>query len=238
MNYAVYIRTMNRNAHIISLIAVFSVLQGCSVQKRTLLPGYHIEMTGKASSPQVFDDAFASIDHMESKLVSEWDMMRVQDFDEEYSLQLSESDIQSRSQRLIKMNRISPHANGSTRAPRALQLADPKPWDAAYKSQKTAGNLALISLCASILFIVAGVSNPMVVVVLLLTTLVALVVNRRKRKEVLDIQELEGIDVQEKRRNFRNTNKLIGGTVAFGAALITVFIISVIAAIASIFSSF
>lgn len=77
----------------------------------------------------------------------------------------------------------------------------------------------------------------MVVVLSLLTTLVALVINRRKRKEVLDIQELEGIDVQEKRRHFRNTNKLIGGSIAFGAALITIFIITVIAAIASIFTS-
>lgn len=229
---------MNRNTHIILLIAVFSVLQGCSIQKRTLLPGYHLERTSKATNTLVFDDAFVSIDHMESELASEWDMMRVQDFDEEYSLQHSEFDIQSRSQKLIKMNRISPHANGSTRAPRTLQLADPKPWDAAYQSQKTAGNLALISLCVSILLIVAGVSNPMVWVFSLLTTLVALVVNRRKRKEVLDIQELEGIDVQEKRRHFRNTNKLIGGTVAFGAALFTIFIISVIAALASIFSSF
>tara|TARA_Y100000385_G_scaffold281781_1_gene335167 strand:- start:3797 stop:4024 length:228 start_codon:yes stop_codon:yes gene_type:complete len=74
-------------------------------------------------------------------------------------------------------------------------VADPKPWDAAYKSQKAASNLALIAFCASILFIVVGVANPTVVVVSLLTALVALVVNRRKRKEVLDIQELEGIDV-------------------------------------------
>lgn len=228
---------MNRNTQIIVLIAVFSVLQGCSIQKRTLLPGYHLERTSKASSPQVFDDAFASIDQMESALASECDMMRVQDVDEEYSLQFSESIIQSRSQKLIKMNRISPHANGSARAPRTLQLADPKPWDAAYKSQKTAGNLALIAFCVSILFIVAGVSNPMVVALSLLATLVALVVNRRKRKEVLDIQELEGIDVQEKRRHFRNTNKLIGGSLALGATLITILIISTIAAIASIFAS-
>ena len=77
----------------------------------------------------------------------------------------------------------------------------------------------------------------MVVALSLLATLVALVVNRRKRKEVLDIQELEGIDVQEKRRHFRNTNKLIGGSLALGATLITILIISTIAAIASIFAS-
>lgn len=228
---------MNRNTHLIVLIAVFSVLQGCSIQKRTLLPGYHLERTSKASSPQVFDDALASIDYMESELASEWDMMQVQNVDEEYSLRSSESGFQSRSQKLIEIKRISPQMNGLSWAPPTLQLADSNPWDAAYKSQKTAGNLALIAFCASIFFIVAGVSNPMVVVLSLLTTLVALVINRRKRKEVLDIQELEGIDVQEKRRHFRNTNKLIGGSVAFGAALITIFIISVIAAIASIFTS-
>ena len=228
---------MNRNTHLIVLIAVFSVLQGCSIQKRTLLPGYHLERTSKASSPQVFDDALASIDYMESELASEWDMMQVQNVDEEYSLRSSESGFQSRSQKLIEIKRISPQMNGLSWAPATLQLADTNPWDAAYKSQKTAGNLALIAFCASIFFIVAGVSNPMVVVLSLLTTLVALVINRRKRKEVLDIQELEGIDVQEKRRHFRNTNKLIGGSIAFGAALITIFIISVIAAIASIFTS-
>lgn len=228
---------MNRNTHLIVLIAVFSVLQGCSIQKRTLLPGYHLERTSKASSPQVFDDALASIDYMESELASEWDMMQVQNVDEEYSLRSSESGFQSRSQKLIEIKRISPQMNGLSWAPATLQLADTNPWDAAYKSQKTAGNLALIAFCASIFFIVAGVSNPMVVVLSLLTTLVALVINRRKRKEVLDIQELEGIDVQEKRRHFRNTNNLIGGSVAFGAALITIFIISVIVAIASIFTS-
>ena len=50
-------------------------------------------MTGKASSPQVFDDAFASIDHMDSELASELDMMRVQSADEEYSLRLNESSL-------------------------------------------------------------------------------------------------------------------------------------------------
>ena len=228
---------MNRNTCLIVLIAVFSVLQGCSIQKRTLLPGYHLERTSKGSSPEVFDDALASIDHMESELASEWDMMQVQNVDEEYSLRSSESGFQSRSQKLIEIKRISPQMNGMSCASPTLQLADAYPWDAAYKSQKTAGNLALIAFCASIFFIVAGVSNPMVVVLSLLTTLVALVINRRKRKEVLDIQELEGIDVQDKRRHFRNTNKLIGGSIAFGAALITIFIITVIAAIASIFTS-
>ena len=84
---------MNSNTILIAIIVVFSVLQGCSIQKRTLLPGYHLEMTGKASSPQVFDDAFASIDHMDSELASELDMMRVQSADEEYSLRLNESSL-------------------------------------------------------------------------------------------------------------------------------------------------
>lgn len=217
---------MRRIVHLFVTIGLLSLLQGCSIQKRTLLPGYYFEKAGKASTPQVFDDAFASINEMESD--AESDVMWVQVVEEESSFQPGESGIQSRSKRLAKINRISPHMNGSTLTPRRLQLVDPKPWDAAYQSQKAAGNFALIALCASILLIVVGVGNPMVVVISLLTTLVALVVNRRKRKEVLDIQELEGIDVDEKRGNYRNTNKLIGGTLALGAVLTTILIVSLI----------
>ena len=41
--------------------------------------------------------------------------------------------------------------------------------------------------------------------------IVAFILNRRKRRAVLDIWELKGYDVTEERKQFRKSNRLLGG---------------------------
>lgn len=65
--------------------------------------------------------------------------------------------------------------------------------------------------------------------------IVAFILNRRKRKEVLDIKELNGYDVTEERKQFRTSNRLLGGA-AFVVILasIALSILAVLAFIAFI----
>lgn len=65
--------------------------------------------------------------------------------------------------------------------------------------------------------------------------IVAFILNRRKRKEVLDIKELNGYDVTEERKQFRTSNRLLGGA-AFVEILasIALSILAVLAFIAFI----
>ena len=113
----------------------------------------------------------------------------------------------------------------------AVALADPTPWAEAYKEQQKYGNLALIAIGLAVLF--ASIGAPqMLIVAAGLAGIGSFILNRRKRKEVIDIKEFSGYDVTEERRDFKTTNRLLGGA-AF-VIIIGYIIVAILVALAFI----
>lgn len=70
--------------------------------------------------------------------------------------------------------------------------------------------------------------------------IVAFILNRRNRKEVLDIKERNGYDVTEERKQFRKSNRLLGGAafvvILASIALSILLVLAFIAFIDGLFS--
>jgi hypothetical protein len=90
------------------------------------------------------------------------------------------------------------------------ELVEPMPWDETYQEQKLLGNIALAAMVLSVLLLVNG-APVLLTRASQVSGIAAFILNRRKRKEVLDIKELNGYDVTEERKQFRKSNRLLGG---------------------------
>ena len=200
------------------LIALMSA--GCSIQKRSLLPGYHIEWRSGIATASSLDQTEIQNPSIET------------DFHEacaaEASLsgdRLLASEVQPNFPKVIPTIRhIPPHAIDHEW--NAGQLIEPTPWAEAEKKQRLFGNiakgLALAALVAPTFLPVAGS-----------VMLVAFILNRHYRRQVLDIKAANGIDVtQERERIFwyisnptdRIFRKFLAALLLFGLALIIVLL--------------
>ncbi len=211
----------------IALLGLFvAMLAGCSVQKRTLMPGYHVDWGGGQNQIETSESPTCKLACLEGKQVEQIPAQ---------SLAAGVSPAAKRvhiSKLIAEAPRIAPKVISVSPAPAELQ--DPTPWDRAYEEQKKFGNLALGALGLAVLLYAIGA--PAVAVTLAqVTGLISFVLNRRKRREVIDIKELNGYDVTEERRQFRTGNRLLGGAVfATVIAYIGLAIVTVLAFIAFI----
>ena len=191
---------------------------GCSIQKRSLLPGYHIEWRSGIATASSLDQTEIQNPSIET------------DFHEacaaEASLsgdRLLASEVQPNFPKVIPTIRhIPPHAIDHEW--NAGQLIEPTPWAEAEKKQRLFGNiakgLALAALVAPTFLPVAGS-----------VMLVAFILNRHYRRQVLDIKAANGIDVTQERERFYRTNrtdwyfrKFLAALLLFGLALIIVLL--------------
>ena len=198
-----------------------AMIAGCSVQKRTLMPGYHVEWGVGQNSIETSESSSSNLAFLEGKQVEQ---IPAQSLAVGVSSTLKRGPI---SQQIAETPRIAPKAILVSPAP--AELKGPTPWAEAYEEQKKFGNMALGALGLAVLLYAAGA--PAVAVSLAqVTGIISFVLNRRKRREVIDIKELNGYDVTEERRQFRTGNRLLGGAVfATVIAYIVLAILTVIA---------
>lgn len=217
---------MHRVTQLVILSLSMTILAGCSVQKRTLMPGYYVEWRGEHHSMEISDAPTEKLTSLNTTLVQPIPAQ---------SLVFGVSPTAKKvhiSKQIAEMPRIAPKAMLVSTAQAELQ--DPTPWARAYEAQKKFGNLALGAFGLAVLLQTTG-APQVAFIMALVVGVIAFFLNRRMRREVLDLKELNGYDVTEERRQFRTGNRLLGGAVfAAVIAYIALAIVTVLAFIAFI----
>ena len=201
----------------LTLLALLAA--SCSIQKRTTLPGFHIERMHKAS-------AQTELRQSQSAMVKEMRPLHVENLTAAFT-----EPVRPVEQHLITL----PYAHATALhsiQPCVLdvdldepELLEPQPWDEASRQQKTFGKLALGLLCLALGLVAAGVGHPLAFV----AYFVAQFVNRRKAKKVLDIKEAHGVDVDQDRKRLKRSNIALGGAaVASLAVAVVVAVLTVL----------
>ena len=225
---------MRNPLQFIVLLAVSMLIVGCSIQKRTLMPGYYIERVGGQGLYSSETTPSASVEALEEM---QWAMAGTLPYDLP-TAELNETPygvhnpVHAREVLPIPCKRIEVCTS-------TAELMDSAPWDETYQHQKLFGNIALGAFVLSALLL--ATNAPLLMVrAALVSGIVAFILNRRKRKEVLDIKELNGYDVTEERKQFRKSNRLLGGAafvvILASVALSTLALLSFIARIDGLFS--
>jgi uncharacterized membrane protein YiaA len=181
-------------------ILIISASVGCSIQKRSLLPGYHIEWKKDATSSLLLDQTY--VQHASTP----------NDIDDVYAAEASLSDehlLASEVQPIYpsiiaSLQHIPPSA--IAREIQSSQLIEPTPWSEAEKKQQRFGKIALGAFLASVFLVAVG--SPIAQLMSALGSY-AYFLNRRYRKQVLDLKAANGIDVTEEQQRFRRTNRTI-----------------------------
>jgi len=210
------------------------LVASCSIQKRTALPGFHIERMHKAS-------AKAELGPSRSAMVKEMTPLHVERLTSAFT-----EPVRPVEQPLNKPPSAQVTALYAIQ-PRVLdvdlvepELLEPQPWDEAYRQQKFFGKLALGLLCLALGLLAVGAGHPLAFV----AYFVAQFVNRRKAKKVLDIKEAHGVDVEQERKRLKRSNIALGGAAVVSAAVAVVvavmaalFLLLILGAIVGFFTS-
>lgn len=206
-----------------TLVVMCFLFAGCSIQKRTLMPGYHVEWAGGQNEPSVPPASPDELDQLE------WAVAGLLPNELPAAELTRPALLHSKATHMAKARSIPPKGVAVNPAPAALK--EPTPWAEAYKEQQKYGNLALIAIGLAVLF--ASIGAPrMLIVAAGLAGMSSFILNRRKRKEVIDIKEFNGYDVTEERRDFKTANRLLGGA-AF-VVIIGYIIVAILVALAFI----
>lgn len=196
---------------------VLVLFSGCSLQKRTLMPGYHVEWVGGSSDGSRLESAAKELAPLEWKQA------------DQLALQLPLAELTQpvqalrNSEYLVQTRSILPTRIAVKPTPAAL--AEPTPWEETYEEQKMFVNIALGALG---LMLILGAVNapPALLASLQAVALVSFALSRRKRREVLDIKEMNGYDVSAERAALDDSNRrMIRGA-------LTYYIVAVLAAVA------
>lgn len=184
---------------------------GCSIQKRSLLPGYHIEWKSGIATASSLGQTEIQNPSIETDIheacVTEASLS---------GDRLLASEVQPNFPKVIPTIRhIPPHA--IDREWNAGQLIEPTPWAEAEKKQRLFGNIALGAFLAN-LFLQSSV--------LMAVVLVAFILNRRYRRQVIGIKAANGIDVTQERARFHRTNQTIG--IIYGALLLFGLVLAIV----------
>lgn len=203
------------------MVMLFASLAGCSVQKRTLMPGYHVEWGGTPISVSVVDSPTNESDQLDGAVAG------ILSHELPAAALARPSLIRTNSRPLAHTRSIPPSVIPLDPVPTVL--ADPTPWAETYEEQKKYGNFTLAALGLVVLLAANGAS-ALVINAALFAAAVSFILNRRKRREVIDIKELNGYDVTEERKQFRTTNRLLGGAVFATAIAYIVLLIMLVSA--------
>ena len=225
-------RTLLTKFLVVTLVALFAT--GCSIQKRTVLPGFHIERMHKAS-------AQAELKPSPGPIIKEMPSVQVGRLGQtviQAALPVEKYLHAPPSVHVTALHPIQPRAVDADLA--EPELLEPQPWDEAYRQQKFFGRLALGLLCLALGLVAGGVGHPLAFV----AYFIAQFVNRRKAKKVLDIKEAHGVDVDEDRKRLKRSNVALGGAavasvavVALVAALTVILLLLVLGLIVNFFTS-
>ena len=189
------------------------LVASCSIQKRTVLPGFHVERIHRVSAKAELGPSRSvtmkemtplCVGHLASTFTKS-DRPLEQHLNTPPSAQVTS--LHAIQPRVPDVDLIEP------------ELLEPQPWDEAYRQQKFFGKLALGLLCLALGLLAAGAGHPLAFV----AYFVAQFVNRRKAKKVLDIKEAHGVDVEQERKRLKRSNIALGGA-AFASLAVAVVV--------------
>ena len=149
------------------------LVASCSIQKRTTLPGYHIERMHKVS-------AKAGLEPSRSATVKEMPPLHVERLTSGFTrpfLTVEQHQNTPPSAQVKTLHAIQPRVPDVDLV--EPELLEPQPWDEAYRQQKFFGKLALGLLCLALGLLAAGAGHPLAFV----AYFVAQFVNHRKAKK-------------------------------------------------------
>ena len=180
---------------VLTLLALLAA--SCSIQKRTTLPGFHIERMHKAS------------------LETEWNSPSPQQVEGMTSLGCAlPPPASSRrgigvqngldihpSQDMVSMSRVLPKQVEVNLGERDLQ--EPQPWEKEAKTQSLFGVISLVSFCLGAILMAMGTLHPLP----FLLAMVALLMKKIQANKVLDLMEVHGMDDGKTRREQRQEQR-------------------------------
>ena len=181
------------------LTLVFLVLlaSGCSIQKRTVLPGFHIERMHKASQDAEFNspcprkmEGMASLDCAltPSPIPQRW--IRVG----------TGFDVHTRQDMAMMPRVLAQRVDVNLEEP---DLQEPQPWEKEAKTQSLFGVVSLVSFCLGAILMAMGTPHPLP----FLLAMVALLMKKIQANKVLDIMKTHGVDVGKTRREHRQEQR-------------------------------
>ena len=180
----------------LTLLALLAA--SCSIQKRTTLPGFHIERMHKASlngewnspSPQQVE-GMTSLGCALMPPTSPQRWIRVG----------TGFDVHT-PQDMAMMRRVLPKQVDVNLGERDLQ--EPQPWEKEAKTQSLFGVISLVSFCLGAILLAMGTPNPLP----FLLAMVALIMKKIEANKVLDIMKTHGVDVGKTRLENRRESKM------------------------------
>ena len=173
------------------------LVTSCSIQKRTVLPGFHMERMHKAS------------------LETEWNSHSRQQVEGMTSLGCALPPPAS-SRRgigvqngldihpphdMVAMSRVLPKQVEVNLRERDLQ--EPQPWEKEAKTQSLFGVISLVSFCLGAILMAMGTLHPLP----FLLAMVALLMKKIQANKVLDLMEAHGMDDGKTRREQRQEQR-------------------------------
>ena len=209
---------MHRTTQLVILSLSLAMLAGCSVQKRTLMPGYHVEWgwgQNDPSLPHASPDELAQLEWaMAGALPDELpdaELIR-SPYGELYRVQVSKTEPILPKQ----INNPTP----------AVALADPTPWAETYEEQKRFENIAWAAIGLATLLGALGAPEALLTVMGFIGY-ACFALSRRKRREVLEIKEINGYDTTlERERIKRENERMAVGTVLY--AILGIIVIGIL----------
>lgn len=180
---------------VLTLMALFAA--SCSVQKRTVFPGVHVERMHKASqnaqrhspSPQNAETMTSLNCAMTSPAMPQrW--IRVK----------TRLDVHSPPNMAMMPKVLPGRVDVNFEEP---ELHEPQPWEKEAKSQRLFGLVSLTSFCLGAILMAMGTPNPLP----FLLSMVALLMKKVQANKVLDIMKTHGVDVGKTRREHRQEQR-------------------------------
>ena len=179
----------------LTLLALLAA--SCSIQKRTVLPGFHIERMHKAS------------------LNGEWNSPSPQQVEGMTSLGCAltpPTSFQGRirvgtgldvhpPQDMAMMRKVLPKQVEVNLGERDLQ--EPQPWEKEAKTQSLFGVISLVSFCLGAILMAMGTLHPLP----FLLAMVGLLMKKIQANKVLDLMEAHGMDDGKTRREQRQKQR-------------------------------
>ena len=200
-----------------TLIFLALLASGCSIQKRTVLPGFHIERMHKPSletewnspSPQQVKGMTSlgcaltppASPQRRIRVVTGLDVHPPQDMAMMRKILPKQVDVHS-PQDMVSMPKALPKQIDMNLEERDLQ--EPQPWEKEAKTQSLFGVISLVSLCLGAILLAMGTPNPLP----FLLAVVALVMKKIEANKVLDIMKTHGVDVGKTRLENRRESKM------------------------------
>ena len=180
-----------------TLIFLALLASGCSIQKRTVLPGFHIERMHKASKDAEFNspclrkmEGMTSLGCALTPPTSPQRWIRVG----------TGFDVHT-PQDMAMMPRVLPQRVDMNLGERDLQ--EPQPWEKEAKTQSLFGLVSLLSFSLGAILMAMGTPHPLP----FLLAMVALLMKKIQANKVLNLMEAHGMDDGKTRREHRQEQR-------------------------------